>query len=343
MSKRQWWALVGVLLLLALAVTAGLWVGPAGLSIGDVLHTLLGRSPDRITEVIVYQVRLPRTITATLAGAALGVTGLQLQTLFGNPLADPYILGVSSGASLGAAAVILLAGVGGATTTLTTNLGISTNIAVTVASALGAGAVMALVLTLGRWVNSTTLLLIGVMLGYLTSSLVSIMLSRSTPELIASFTRWRFGSYSGVTWDNLHVLIPVLLVALVVALFQAKSLNALLLGERYAASMGVRVRRTRTGVIAISSILAGTVTAFCGPIGFLGIAVPHLARGLFGTADHRLLLPFTALMGAELAIIADVISTAFPENVLPLNAVNALFGAPVVIWLLLRRRRSEVG
>lgn len=343
MTKRQWWALAGVIALLVLAILAGLWVGPAGLSFDDVLSTLVGRAPDRITQVIVFNVRAPRTITAVLAGAALGITGLQLQTLFGNPLADPYILGVSSGASLGAAAVILVVGVSGAATSLTTSLGLSGNLAITIASAIGAAGVMAIVLILGRWVNSTTLLLIGVMIGYLTSSVVSVLLSQSSPELIASYTRWRFGSYTGVTWDNLQVLVPMMVIGICIAMFQAKSLNALLLGERYAASMGVRVKRTRTGIIAVSSILAGTVTAYCGPIGFLGIAVPHLARGVFGTSNHKILLPVTALLGAGLAVIADVITTMSPDQVLPLNAVNALFGAPVVIWLLLHRRRAEVG
>ena len=199
---------------------------------------------------------------------------------------------------------------------------------------------MALVLLLGRVVRSAvTLLLVGVMIGYLVSAGVSVMMSFSTPQLIAAYSRWHFGSYGGVTWGNLVLISPVIGAGLLASLALAKPLNALLLGERYAESMGLRLTMMRTALIALTSVLAGTVTAFCGPIQFLGIAVPHLARGIFNTSDHRILIPATALVGALLALLADIIAALPGDGVLPLNAINAAFGAPVVIWILLQRKR----
>jgi iron chelate uptake ABC transporter, feCT family, permease protein len=262
-----------------------------------------------------------------------------MQTLFRNPLADPFILGISSGSSLGVAAVILVVG-GGGTASLTAGLGLGGDLAVVVASAIGSGLVMALVLVLGQAVRSSaTLLLIGVMIGYLVSAGVSIMMSFSTPQLIAAYSRWGFGSYGGVTWANLPLILVVIGSGLAASLLLVKPLNALLLGERYAQSMGQNLKAVRMALIALTSVLAGTVTAFCGPIQFLGIAVPHLARGAFNTSDHRVLIPATALMGALLALTADIISVLPGDSVLPLNAINAAFGAPVVIWILLQGRR----
>ena len=324
---------------LVAAVAAGLLLGPAQITLQEVWAVLTGQPTRPLAQLIVGSVRLPRTITACLAGAALGTTGLAMQTLFRNPLADPFILGISSGASLGVAGVILVGGGTGAAF-LTAGLGIGGDLAVIVASALGAGAVMALVLLLGRVVRSAvTLLLVGVMIGYLVSAGVSVMMSFSTPQLIAAYSRWHFGSYGGVTWGNLVLISLVIGAGLLASLALAKPLNALLLGERYAESMGLRLTMMRTALIALTSVLAGTVTAFCGPIQFLGIAVPHLARGIFNTSDHRILIPATALVGALLALLADIIAALPGDGVLPLNAINAAFGAPVVIWILLQRRR----
>ena len=321
------------------AVATGLVLGPAQVTLEEVWAVLTGQPARPIAQLIVGSVRLPRTITACLAGAALGVTGLAMQTLFRNPLADPFILGISSGSSLGVAAVILVVGGGGAAV-LTAGLGLGGDLAVVVASALGSGLVMALVLVLGQAVRSSaTLLLIGVMIGYLVSAGVSIMISFSTPQLIAAYSRWGFGSYGGVTWANLPLILVVIGSGLAASLLLVKPLNALLLGERYAQSMGLNLKAVRMALIALTSVLAGTVTAFCGPIQFLGIAVPHLARGAFNTSDHRVLIPATALMGALLALTADIISVLPGESVLPLNAINAAFGAPVVIWILLQGRR----
>ena len=321
------------------AVATGLVLGPAQVTLEEVWAVLSGQPARPIAQLIVGSVRLPRTITACLAGAALGVTGLAMQTLFRNPLADPFILGISSGSSLGVAAVILIVGGGGAAV-LTAGLGLGGDLAVVVASAIGSGLVMALVLLLGQAVRSSaTLLLIGVMIGYLVSAGVSIMMSFSTPQLIAAYSRWGFGNYGGVTWADLPLILVVVGSGLLASLLLVKPLNALLLGERYAQSVGLNLKVVRMVLIALTSVLAGTVTAFCGPIQFLGIAVPHLARGTFNTSDHRILFPATALMGALLALTADIISGLPGDSVLPLNAINAAFGAPVVIWILLQRRR----
>ncbi|RRD49713.1 iron ABC transporter permease [Arachnia propionica] len=333
---------LAVLLVLVVTVGASLWLGPASITPGEVWAALTGDEVRAVARLIVIDVRLPRVLTACLAGAALGVAGLAMQTLFRNPLADPYILGVSSGASLGVAAVILVVGGTGAAT-LTAGLGLAGGVAIVVAAATGAALVMAVVLLLGRAVKSSvSLLLIGVMLGYLASAGVSVMMSFSTPELIAAYSRWGFGSYGGVTWDNLRIVAVGVLGGLTAAVALAKPLDALLLGERYAASLGLRVRRHRGLIIVLTSVLAGTVTAFCGPIQFLGIAVPHLARGLFDTSRHRVLVPATALLGACVALLADLIAALPGDGVLPLNAVNAAFGAPVVIWILIRRRKVEL-
>ncbi|MDO5082167.1 iron ABC transporter permease [Arachnia propionica] len=333
---------LGAGLILTATVVISLWLGPARVTPGEVWAILSGGEVRAVARLIVLDVRLPRILMACLAGAALGVAGLAMQTLFRNPLADPYILGLSSGASLGVAAVILVIGGAGAAT-LTAGLDLAGDLAIVVAAALGSALVMLLVLVLGRAVRSSvSLLLIGVMLGYLTSAGVSVMISFSTPELIAAYARWGFGSYGGVTWGNLRIITIAILIGLLGAGALLKTLDSLLLGERYAASLGVRVRRDRGLLIAVTSVLAGTVTAFCGPIQFLGIAIPHVARGVFHTSSHRVLIPATALLGACIALLADLIATLPGDGVLPLNAVNAAFGAPVVIWLLIRRRRWEL-
>ncbi len=319
---------------------AGLALGSVRLPLAEVIAGLTGGHADSTTLLILHDVRGPRTITALLVGAALGVSGLQMQTLFRNPLADPYVLGVSSGASLGVAIVVLAVGTSAYGTSFSTGLGLTGDIGVVVAAALGSAVVMTLVLAIGRRVqSSTTLLLVGVMVGYFVSAGVTVLLAGAQPELVAQYTRWGFGSYHGVTWRNLTVLVPLLIAGLLVAVPLAKPLNALLLGERYARTLGLNIRLIRTLLIACTSILAGAATAFCGPIAFLGIAIPHLTRGLFGTSDHRILVPACALVGGSVALAADIMAQLPGDGILPLNAVNAVFGAPVVIAILIRRRR----
>ena len=332
-----------LLVLLAAATAAGIALGAVRVPLDEVFRALTGGQVTAPYDVIIHEVRLPRTITAILVGASLGVTGLYMQTLFRNPLADPYVLGISSGASLGVALVVLALGTSPWATSFTAGIGLRGDLGMTIAAAGGSAAVMGLVLLAGRLVSSShTLLLLGVMFGFLVSSLVTVLLSGASPELVHQFVRWQFGSYRGVTWPNLAVLGPVLGFGLLVAPLLAKWLNALLLGDRYAATMGVPVTAARVTVILVASVLAGAATAFCGPIQFLGIAIPHVARAVFASSDHRVLIPACALGGASLALIADVLAQ-LPGNgeVLPLNAVNAAFGAPIVITILIRHSRQR--
>ena len=292
---------------------------------------------------IVHAIRLPRALTAVLAGAALSASGLQMQTLFRNPLADPFILGISAGASLGVALVVLGTGVTGGG--LLAGLGLLGQAGVVAAAVAGAGLVLGLVLLVGRRLqNAMTLLILGLMFGYLTGALVSVLLYFSIPEQVQTYVLWTFGSFGAVTWGQLAILAPVVLAGLGIAGLLVKPLNALLLGETYARSMGLDARRARLWIIASAALLAGAVTAYCGPIGFLGVAVPHLCRALFDTSDHRVLLPATLLLGAMLALSADL-AARLPgsEATLPLNAVTALIGAPVVTWIILRRRKPAAG
>ena len=287
---------------------------------------------------IVHAIRLPRALTAVLAGAALGASGLQMQTLFRNPLADPFILGISAGASLGVALVVLGTGVTGSG--LMAGLGFLGQAGVVAAAVAGAALALGLVLLVGRRVeHAMTLLILGLMFGYLTAALVSVLLYFSIPEQVQTYVLWTFGSFGAVTWGQLAVLAPTALAGLGIAGLLVKPLNALLLGETYARSMGLEARRARLWIIASAALLAGAVTACCGPIGFLGVAVPHLCRGLFNTSDHRVLMPAVLLLGGMLALGADLVARLpGSDAALPLNAVTALLGAPVVTWIILRRR-----
>jgi iron complex transport system permease protein len=327
--------LVGLfgMLLLSLAI------GSVKIPLDQIITVILGGEAERTAWTnIVLKFRLPKALTAMLAGMALGVSGLMMQTFFRNPLAGPFVLGVSSGASLGVALVVLSTGaIGG---TLMAGMGLSGDLLLAVAAGFGAGLTLVLVLLVSvRVQSSMTLLILGLMFGYMVSALVSLLLYFAVPERIQAYINWTFGSFGGVTWDQLPILASVVSVGLVLALLLTKSLNALLLGENYARSLGMNVFIARIGIVSSTALLAGVVTAFCGPIGFIGIAVPHLCRSLFNTSDHRLLVPGTILMGAIVALVASLIAEVPGNNlVLPLNAVTALIGAPIVIGVILRQR-----
>jgi iron complex transport system permease protein len=346
-APTQDWPRLGIrwtLLLVLAALLAGVFllslaIGSVSIPLGDILTILVGGEPARATwKTILLNFRLPKALTASLAGAALSVSGLQMQTLFRNPLADSYVLGISSGAGLGVALVILLAGTTGSL--LLAGLGALGDFGLVVAASLGAALALSVVLLVaGRVQSVMTLLILGLMFGYATSAAVSLLLYFSIAERIQAYVSWTFGSFGGVTWSQMAVFAPTVLLGLVGALLLRKPLNALLLGEAYARSMGLDVRRARLWVVLSTALLSGAVTAFCGPIGFLGIAVPHLCRGLFGTSDHRVLIPATILLGGVVALAADLVAQApGSQIVLPLNAVTAFIGAPVVIWIILRRR-----
>ncbi len=321
-------ALVGLLAGLIAVFMLSLTLGSVDIPLRDILKILVGQEPQRRTwAIIVMDFRLPKAITAALAGAALAVAGLEMQTLFRNPLADPFVLGINSGASLGVALIVLSVGLTGtAAATMLAGLGLAGNFGLVAAASLGSGLVLGLMLLVAQRVRSTmTLLIMGLMVGYAVSALVSLLLYFSIAERIQVYVNWTFGSFGGVTWSQMHILVPVILVSLGIAFVLSKSLNALLLGETYARTMGLNVARARRWIILSAALLAGTVTAFCGPIGFLGIAVPHLCRSLFNTADHRVLVPASILLGAMLALVADIIAQMpGSQTVLPLNAITAL-------------------
>ena len=329
--------LIGVLVFLFLLSLA---LGSVDIPLRDIVHVLMGGEASKTAWTnIIMKVRLPEATTAMLAGAALAISGLQMQTFFRNPLAGPFVLGISSGASLGVALVVLSAGTISGAFLISINRVSDWNIAI--AASLGAGLVMMLVLLIARKVENTmTLLILGLMIGYLTTSLVSLLLYFSIAEQIQAYINWTFGSFGGVTWSQMEVFAPITLFGLATALILSKTLNALLLGEDYARSLGLNIMRTRIAIVFSTAILAGTVTAFCGPIAFIGVAVPHLCRALFRTSDHRVLVPGTILMGAIMALTASLIAELPGSSItLPLNAVTSFIGAPVVIWFILRRQR----
>lgn len=316
-------------------------LGPVRVPLPDTIRVLAGAAPsDPRWQVIVTNMRLPRVLTAIAAGSALGVAGLQMQTLFRNALADPYVLGVSSGASLGVAVVVLLgAGSGGSFIAGMTRAG---SAGVVTAAVSGAALVLTVVLTLARWVRSAaTLLLIGVMVGAASTAAISVLLVYADPQRIQGYLLWGLGSFAGTSWPDLRLLLPLTALGLVSAALTVRPLNALLLGESYARTMGIDVRRARMITVGSASLLAGVTTAFCGPIAFVGLVVPHLSRIALGTSNHRVALPAAVLLGAAVALGCAIVSQ-LPGTAaaLPVNAVTALIGAPIVVAVLTGSRRS---
>lgn len=339
-GKRFWiFGLLGLILLLVVALNLSL--GSVRIPLKDIFGTIFGNDGIKDSWVyIVQNYRLPKILTAILAGMALSASGLQMQTMFRNPLADPFILGINSGASLGVALAIMGSTmVGGMFLPAASGLG---DLGIVLAASLGAGLVMGLILLAGRWVNnSTTLLILGLMFGAATGALVSLLIYFSSPEKVKAYSVWSYGAFNGVTWDQLKVMAPVILAGLGLLFFLPKGLNALLLGEEYAKTMGLNTNRMRFLILLSASVLSGAVTAFCGPIGFIGVAVPHIARNLFKSSNHKLLIPAVIILGAIVAVAADMIAQLpGSQLVLPINVVTSLFGAPFVLWIVLRRKRG---
>ena len=275
---------------------------------------------------ILYSIRFPKAVTAILAGASLSVAGLIMQTLFRNPLAGPYTLGVSSGASLGVALLTMLGGV-----LSTFNLQLAT-LGLPVAACLGATLVLLLVLAVSRRVTSNvSLLIVGMMFGSIAGALVSLLQNFANPDALKLFIVWTLGSLSSVGWEDMQLMLPVLILGSVFVLLSLKPLNGLLLGEDYARGLGIHVALA-------TGLLAGGVTAFCGPVAFIGVAVPHIARGIFRTSNHRVTIPASAVIGACLLLVCDVLCSLFIYP-LPISTVSALFGAPVIIWIILKNNR----
>ena len=305
-------------------------VGKTGISFGDVVDVLLGGG-DAVTRKIVLDLRLVRAVMALLAGIALSISGMQMQVLFRNPLAGPYVLGVSAGASLGVALFLLGAPLLGITLSPAVQ-----NIGVAGAAWIGSAVVLLLVVALSRRIKDIMVMLIlGIMLSSGVGAVVEMMQYFSNEVELKSYIVWTMGSLGDITASQLAVLAPVIIVGLAMAVATIKPMNMLLAGERYASSMGLNISRTRNLILISTTLLAGTVTAFCGPIGFVGIAVPHIARMLFRSADHRTLLPATILSGVAMLLVGDIVARYFA---LPINTITALMGIPIVIYIVIRRR-----
>ena len=297
-------------------------VGAVPVPLGDVWAALTGGDCPRATAKIILNIRLIKAVVALLAGAALSVSGLQMQTLFRNPLAGPYVLGISSGASLGVALVVLA--------------GVGSSIGIAGAAWLGAALVLVVIAAVGHRIKDIMVILIlGMMFSSGIGAVVQILQYVANDESLKMFVVWTMGALGDVTLDQLAVLIPSIIAGLLLAVITIKPLNLLLFGEEYAVTMGLNVRRSRGLLFLSTTLLAGTVTAFCGPIGFIGLAMPHVTRMLFQNSDHHVLLPGTILSGASILLLCDIISKIFT---LPINAITALLGIPIVVWVVLRNK-----
>lgn len=329
-------ALLGLFVLIFFILD--IFIGSLSIPVKQIFSVLLGIS-DASPEIktIILDFRLPKALTAVAVGISLSISGLQMQTVFRNPLAGPYVLGISAGASLGVAILVL-----GFSSVLSLGFfSLGGSWALVIMAWLGSALVLFLILAVSvRIKDILTILILGILFSSAASAFVSIMQYFSNESMLKSFIVWTMGSLGSVTSAQLKVLIPSVVLGLFVAVLCTKPLDVLLLGEQYAQSMGVRIKMVRTLVFVSTSILAGSVTAFCGPIGFIGIAVPHIARLLFHTASHRLLIPACVLLGAIIMLISDIISQ-MPgmSSTLPINSVTALVGVPVIIWIILKNRK----
>lgn len=333
-----------LILLLAGAVVffvLNLLLGTVKIPVGAILRILMGdETVSEIWRNIVISSRVPQALTATVAGAGLAVSGLQMQTVFRNPLAGPSVLGISNGASLGVACVVLMSGsLGGVALS---RLGYLGDAAMSIAAIVGSLAVMALILYVSQKVKgNVTLLIIGVMIGYLATAVIGVLKFFSAEEDVKAYVVWGLGSFARVSGDQMMLFVGLMTGLLPLSMLLSKAMNILLLGDYYASNLGLNLRRVRLLVISCSGILVAIVTAYCGPIMFIGLAVPHLCRAIFQTSDHRILMPATMLTGASLALVCNLVAR-MPgfEGALPVNSVTALVGAPIIANVLFRRHQS---
>lgn len=339
MKYRIVWCIV---LLLGILFAANLFLGSAKIPFRSVLSILMGKGTEKDTWMyIVLQTRLPQAVTAMFAGAALAVAGLMLQTVFANPLAGPSILGIDSGASLGVALIMLLYGgtVGG----VAVGLSFSGYMAVIFGAFTGAVTILGIIIFFSTLIRSNVMLLIiGIMIGYITSSLISLLNFFSTAEGVFSYTMWGMGDFSGVSVEQLPYFCGILALGLLLALLLIKPLNALLLGERYAENLGVNVKRVRIWLLISTGILTAVTTAFCGPVAFIGLAVPHIARLMLGSSNHKLLMPVTLLCGGVIALLCNLLSVLpGSAGLIPLNAITPVLGAPVIIYVIVNQKKIQ--
>ena len=321
-----------------LLFAANLLVGSVSIPVGDVVRILLGDEPEKTSwRFIIWQSRLPQALTALLCGGSLAVCGLMLQTALKNPLAGPSILGIDAGASLGVALVMLA--FGGSITTASIN--VSGFLSVLMGAFVGALVIMALILFLSSMIRSSVMLLIaGIMVGYIASSAISLLNFFATDEGVQSYLVWGLGNFGGVSMRQMPFFATVVLIGLFLSVLLIKPLNALLLGERYAENLGVNTWRVRNYLLVITGLLTAITTAFCGPIAFIGLAVPHIARLILGTENHHSLLPVTILTGSAVALLCNLICVLPGESgIIPLNAVTPIVGAPVIIYVIINTRK----
>lgn len=335
--------MVFIALLIFVFFLLNLLLGSVSIPFKEVWQILWGNSHgNEIWYNIIWKSRIPQALTALVAGAGLSVSGLQMQTVFRNPLAGPSVLGISSGASMGVAFVVLLSGTLGGVAL--SKIGIMGEIALTLSAIIGSLSVMALIIFVSQKVKgNVTLLIIGVMVGYVANAVIGVLKYFSVEEDIRAYVIWGLGSFARVSGNQMTLFVSIMLVLLPVSFLLVKTLNLLLLGDAYARNLGLNIKRARLQVITCSGVLVAIVTAYCGPIIFLGLAVPHLCRSLFRTSDHRILMPASLLMGGAIALVCNLIAR-MPgfEGALPVNSVTALVGAPVVISVLFNKRRNDL-
>lgn len=327
-----------LLLALSLSFVLNISFGSVSIPFTQVLSELFsGKIENESWNYILWSYRLPKALTAVLAGGGLALSGLLMQTLFRNPLAGPFVLGISSGASLGAALLIM----GSSIFSGILSFGLINTISLAIAASAGSFLVLLVVLAVATRVKDTmALLIIGLMFGSITAAIVSVLSYFTTSEELQRYVYWSFGSLGDVSWSQLSLLSGIVIIGIALSIASIKTLNALLLGENYAKSLGVQLQKSRHIIIIATALLAGSITAFAGPIAFVGLAVPHLARQLFNTTNHRVLVPAVLLCGAILMLLCDLIAQIpSSANVLPINAITSIIGAPVVIWLLTRKQK----
>ena len=337
MNKGTVFLIISTLLIILLFCVSMI-IGAVDIPVSEVISILSGKTSEKASwQYIVLQSRMPQTITAMLCGGALAVSGLMLQTAFRNPLADPGIFGINSGASMGVALVMLL--LGGNITAGT--LSLTGFVATLFAAFVGAMLVMALILFFSTIVrNNVMLLIIGIMIGYITSSGISLLNFFATEEGVQSYMVWGLGNFGGVTMDQMPVFASICILGLITSLLLIKPLNALLLGEQYAENLGVNTLRVRNYLLVVTGLLTAITTAYCGPISFIGLAVPHIARMLLGTDNHQWLMPATILTGAVIAMLCNILCVLPGDNgIIPLNAVTPIIGAPVIIYVIAKQRK----
>ncbi|MCJ7466255.1 MAG: iron ABC transporter permease [Maribacter sp.] len=336
--KTYRWPFLTLLLVLVFSFIISISLGSVSIPLKDTFNIIFGSTGQHDAwRYIIWNYRVPKALTAILAGGGLALSGLLMQTLFRNPLAGPFVLGISSGASLGAAVLIM----GSSVSSGLFAFGIVNDITLAIAASMGSFMVLMVVIAMASRVKDTmALLIIGLMFGSITAAIVSILAYFTNAEKLQQYIYWSFGSVGNLSWEQLLLLFFFVSFGLLLSIFSIKSLNALLLGENYARSLGINIKKSRYFLIFITGILAGSITAFSGPIAFIGLAVPHLTRQIFKSTDHKVLIPAVILYGAIIMLVCDAIAQLpASASVLPINAITSIIGAPVVIWLLVRKRK----